>query len=289
MNKYYLINGKFEFHPVTGLLFEITNPENNVSLNSPVARCLLLLLKNTGDIVTKNIFLEEVWVNRGLGVTPSTFYQNISLLRKDFKRVGLDPKLIITIPRIGLTLSNDLKIVVVNPNEDHASLSQVSSHLIIDKEKKYIPEGELIADHNFNVDFFDGNTLKQDGNIDCFIFLKTFLNKKTIRIGTIIMVILSLLTYSVFFSVRNERFFFEDNYSLHSVADGCHFFINKGISSISQKEIALSYGRKYKKGCDTYPWLYITWFPDIKRASVIRCNNSMEFKNTCISHYFFEG
>ncbi|GLR11080.1 hypothetical protein GCM10007905_38000 [Mixta theicola] len=49
--------------------------------------------------------MNEVWRKHGMEVTVNTLYQNISILRKTLKRVGIDENIIITVPKKGITLS----------------------------------------------------------------------------------------------------------------------------------------------------------------------------------------
>lgn len=110
MHNHYIINDSVEFHPATSKLRDINNPDNVVALNSPAGRCLLLLINRMGSVVTQDEFMESVWKQNGMMVTSNAYYQNISVLRKGLKRVGLDENIIVTLPRIGLTLASGTQI-----------------------------------------------------------------------------------------------------------------------------------------------------------------------------------
>ncbi|MDA2242426.1 hypothetical protein PDN14_29210, partial [Bacillus cereus group sp. Bc222] len=56
--------------------------------------------------------MDIVWQRRGMMVSPNTYYQNISILRKGLKKVGFETDPIVTIPRIGLTLASDTQITI---------------------------------------------------------------------------------------------------------------------------------------------------------------------------------
>lgn len=81
-----------------------------ITLNAPTARCLLLLIEKRGEVVSRDCFLEQVWQVRGIVVSQNTFYQNISLLRKSLKNVGLTEDIIVTVRRKGFTLAADTRI-----------------------------------------------------------------------------------------------------------------------------------------------------------------------------------
>ncbi|RWR02359.1 hypothetical protein ED28_08235 [[Pantoea] beijingensis] len=110
MHNYYIINETVEFHPVTSTLRDIHHPDIVVTLNSPAGRCLLLLINRIGTVVTRHELMDTVWKKSGIKVTPNAYYQNISILRKGLKRIGLGEEIIVTLPRIGLTLATGTRI-----------------------------------------------------------------------------------------------------------------------------------------------------------------------------------
>ncbi len=86
MHNHYIINGFIEFHPAASTLRNLNDPEKCVVLNSPAGRCLLLLITRNDTIITQQEFMEIVWEKNGMLVSPNTFYQNISILRKGLKK-----------------------------------------------------------------------------------------------------------------------------------------------------------------------------------------------------------
>ncbi|STW80490.1 transcriptional regulator CadC [Klebsiella michiganensis] len=102
MEKTYTINGIITFIPQRGALILIADETKTVSLNMPASRCLLLLIQQDGKTVARETFFEEVWIKHGSQVTSNGFYQNISLLRRAFKELGMEGDIIITLPRVGV-------------------------------------------------------------------------------------------------------------------------------------------------------------------------------------------
>lgn len=94
----YTINGIVEFTPQRSVLILIADETKAVSLNMPASRCLLLLIQQDGKNVARETFFEEVWIKHGAQVTSNGFYQNISLLRRAFKELGVEEDIIITVP-----------------------------------------------------------------------------------------------------------------------------------------------------------------------------------------------
>lgn len=103
---FYCINNNVIFdtlkHTLTSSKFY---PEKDTKLNQPTSRCLSLLIERKGCVITQEDFMNEVWRKHGMEVTVNTLYQNISILRKTLKRVGIDENIIITVPKKGITLS----------------------------------------------------------------------------------------------------------------------------------------------------------------------------------------
>ena len=103
MKEKYLINNSVYFYPAQQLLVPISERHTQVSLNVPASRCLTLLLEKKGEIVTKYDFSQDVWQSRGQYTSANTLYQNISLIRKALREVGISHDAIHTIPREGFS------------------------------------------------------------------------------------------------------------------------------------------------------------------------------------------
>lgn len=113
MEKTYTINGIITFIPQRGALILIADETKTVSLNMPASRCLLLLIQQDGKTVARETFFEEVWIKHGSQVTSNGFYQNISLLRRAFKELGMEGDIIITLPRVGVRLDATISVTGV--------------------------------------------------------------------------------------------------------------------------------------------------------------------------------
>lgn len=115
INSKLLLNKKVYFFSEENLLRPVANTGVETHLNVPASRCLLLLLQNSGNVVSQKTFYAEVWEKHGQYVTPNTFYQNILILRKSLKIAGIEEKVIITIPKEGLKFTGKVEEVT---NED---------------------------------------------------------------------------------------------------------------------------------------------------------------------------
>ncbi|WP_433977665.1 winged helix-turn-helix domain-containing protein [Erwinia sp. E_sp_B01_9] len=55
-------------------------------MNTPASRCFMLLIQKRGKVVTREEFLQHVWIENGAFVSQNTYYQNISILRRTLKK-----------------------------------------------------------------------------------------------------------------------------------------------------------------------------------------------------------
>lgn len=110
-----------KFYPIENKLERLDGEKETVIINSPASRCLLMLLKQQGNILSQQSIMDEVWQKQGIFVAPNTYYQNISILRKGLKKVGLGSNIVITIPRIGLSLSKNIDIRIAQSENEMTS------------------------------------------------------------------------------------------------------------------------------------------------------------------------
>ena len=129
----FLINKEIIFDVNSCELRTLKPDGTKVTLNAPTARCLQLLIENGGKVVSRDDFLERVWMARGIVVSQNTFYQNISLLRKSLKKAGLTDEIIVTVRRNGFILApgTHLEIVEEKDSENTIPSTTISGHASI--------------------------------------------------------------------------------------------------------------------------------------------------------------
>lgn len=110
MSQSFLLDGTVLFIPGRNLLTAVPDNSVQLALSNPASQCLHLLIQHHGQVVERDVFFQRVWLSNGSQVTNNNFYQNISLLRRAFKEFGLNDELIITVPKVGIRLSEELKI-----------------------------------------------------------------------------------------------------------------------------------------------------------------------------------
>lgn len=294
MHRYYVINKVVEFHPTTRQLRNLSNPTNMVVLNSPASRCLLLLIERSGTIVTQQEFMYNVWEKLGLVVSANTYYQNICLLRKGMKEIGFASDPITTIPRIGLTLALDTQIQSIESTDppppasvDEKTTDETALTVSYDELDKAVFSHAGIL-HEAIESVADIPASAPDiPEPQCLPKRDASKLSKLFFLITVLIFSILLADIKVILSHFQEQSYFE-NYQLTVNTDGCHLFLNKDIHNADERTKALTYGAQFKSDCQKFPWVYISRYAMLPRASVIRCNKPMSSPNYCISNYFIE-
>lgn len=306
MHNHYIINGVVEFHPATSTLRDLNDPDHVVVLNSPAGRCLLLLIERTGTIVTQHEFLDIVWARRGMLVSSNTFYQNISILRKGLKKIGLPDDPVVTIPRIGLTLASGTHIRKLT-TEQQVEVSHDNAHFIdehsLTHELKTLQQQEGVHEAVVQEDDIPQPARPvekpaaalPDPPAEPAEVAAT--ESKPVRrcsrrqwmIGGVSALVAVILLGAGILALRsNDDGQFFSHYHFLKTTQGCHIFLSDGIISPEARANALARSKQIADGCNSYPWVYISHLPLLPRTSVIRCDKPMTEPNTCISDYFFE-
>lgn len=255
MHKYYIINGVVEFHPAASTLRDLNNPEQVVVLNSPAGRCLLLLIERAGSIVTQQECMDIVWQRRGMMVSPNTYYQNISILRKGLKKAGFETDPIVTIPRIGLTLASDTQITI---KETQLPSAEPDAPVQTVQEEISVPQPVAPA------------------------------VKRRIWLPGVLLGLLLFISVVVISHSRAHDNYFVDGYRFTTMMGECRLYFARDIETPHDRDKALSYAAPFKDECSSYPWVYISGYTLLPRASVIRCDRAMTEPNRCMSDYFIQ-
>ena len=72
---------------------------------------LNLLIAHHGMVVEREVFLQQVWDDRGLRGSSNSLNQYISILRKMLAGLVPDSLFIVTVPKVGFMLSADISVV----------------------------------------------------------------------------------------------------------------------------------------------------------------------------------
>ena len=124
----YIINDEVIFNMDVNELQPVAGKDHEaITLNTPTARCLQLLLESNGNIISRDEFLSAVWKERGVVVSQNTFYQNISLLRKSLLRAGLTQDVVVTVRQRGFVIATGTVIRQVTLQNEFNSAQPLST------------------------------------------------------------------------------------------------------------------------------------------------------------------
>lgn len=144
----YIINDEVIFNMDVNELQPVAGKDHEaITLNTPTARCLQLLLESNGNIISRDEFLSAVWKERGVVVSQNTFYQNISLLRKSLLRAGLTQDVVVTVRQRGFVIATGTVIRQVKLQNEFNSAQPLSTdasmRIINDKYIAKIDDAEV--------------------------------------------------------------------------------------------------------------------------------------------------
>jgi Tol biopolymer transport system component/DNA-binding winged helix-turn-helix (wHTH) protein len=101
-----------------------------VSLTPKAFETLLVLIKHRGEIVSKDVLLDEVWADTF--VEESTLSQNILTLRKTLGAFQKDTKFIVTVPRRGFRFVAEVKEIVAD-DEFYVVEKRTRTHIVAEQ------------------------------------------------------------------------------------------------------------------------------------------------------------
>ncbi|EKT53127.1 winged helix-turn-helix domain-containing protein [Providencia sneebia] len=113
-HKNYLINNKFVFEINKSLIILKDNTDKFVELSKPASRLLkeIILLNQQSRIATREELLSKVWEQYGLVSSNNNLSTYISEIRKKLKKIGINPKSIITIPKRGFRFEGEVEEII---------------------------------------------------------------------------------------------------------------------------------------------------------------------------------
>lgn len=192
----FLLNSTVVFWPERNVLYAKSDETKRITLSNPATRCLLLLIQQQGQVIERDYFFEHVWYINGAQVTNNTFYQNISLLRRAFKELGLNEELIVTVPKVGIRLEPQLEVLEQKIEEPLSDLSVTPSVTPVNTVTKSLRMRSL-----------------------CWILA-----------GVVCCVIAAIVTWEAQFDPKLSR------YVSLGVGEGCHWYVNQDVLKFDQHQ-----------------------------------------------------
>ncbi|MGL6014055.1 MAG: winged helix-turn-helix domain-containing protein, partial [Shewanella oncorhynchi] len=275
----YLINDMVLFMPDENRLTPLGKRGSETILNTPVNRCLLLLLQNPGEIVRQETILAEVWEKHGQYVTMNTLYQNILLLRRGMKNAGILMSAIKTIPKVGVKFTGKVQQVEesesphaqAEPNASTAdlSVSRDAEHenvtIKIDVPGERVSRDEIVVENvrrRHLINFF-----KENRWVGFFLPAACF------------------ILLAVLFTIGPaESVLFFDTHDKIAVLDQCSVYVDRGDESINPDEIKNFMADRSLK-CNLGEFLYITRAPRKENIRVFFCSTAPDGDIDCSTRF----
>ncbi|HCZ9098945.1 winged helix-turn-helix domain-containing protein [Klebsiella michiganensis] len=300
MKEKYLINESVYFYPAKQLLAPVSGEEESVSLNVPASRCLKLLLEKKGEIVTRYDFSQEVWESRGQYTSTNTLYQNISLIRKALRAVGISQDVIHTIPREGFSFlgtailiqeENDVtdNQLVSEPVQKELTSSEVSVTYNTDVINHVYPvQGSYVHKNN---KFTENNCPTKPeigprfGLIACNCIDVIYRYKSRSFFACLLLALLIAIPYYYGFSEDRHDFF--SNYQEIGVINKCTLMKSEN-DKLRQKEDYLSFFKEKDIHCESEKNVYIAMDTRATKIFMHICDKNTDDTSSCFSTFFIE-
>ncbi|EMP6174902.1 winged helix-turn-helix domain-containing protein [Citrobacter amalonaticus] len=123
-----LINNTIEFDEDLKVLKNIET-DDMINLSFTSCNLLSLLITHKGDVVSRNEIFVNVFDINGSHTTHNNLNQYISSLRKNIKTLGIEEDVIITIPRIGFMIAQD--VILTKDIDPENKLNENSPVIVI--------------------------------------------------------------------------------------------------------------------------------------------------------------
>lgn len=253
-------------------LSDISRPNEAIVLTTPANNCLQILLKNRAEITTQKELFSEVWEKHGIPINANTLYQNIAMIRKAFRQLGVKEEIIVTVPRRGVLVAENVQIVDFISDEYPPPESSLSASVI-----RQVDDGESDEENN-------GGQCVQTQPI--VVPLRSNLKKMLIMIALYLLLMAATAIISSFLYLQylntQSRF-----YSYHYFGDyqGCQIYVDSRGDNKNRKSIEASLNVA-KISCDNQERVYSSFFPGAPRESFIFCDGDILKASTqCRSNY----
>lgn len=260
----YAINDRIIFLPEERKFASLNTTGKEVLLHLPVCRLLIILLNNTGVVLSHDELMQEVWGVKKQVVTMNTLYQNISLLRRCLKRAGVSPKSIRTYPKVGFCFFGQVKKI---DNSLSPALNTSVNGLIINDS--------LLTLHTLS-------PKKIDDEVSSSLFRVK--NNKKIKV---VYYTLSIFIIALFFVFVNE---YINKYNVEFTVDkvkiatygSCPVFLDKGNRYVDVTKI-VNFLKSQGVSCGRNQYVYLTRNSYIDGVIVFICSTLPEEELSCKS------
>lgn len=256
---YYRIEKKVVFFPEDKVLRTQNHTlieDTMIILHTPAARCLSTLLENQGRLVTQKMLFEAVWEIYNLEPSSNSLYHSISTIRKNLSLMGIDKTVILTRPREGFFIPEDILIEVFSEDEPGLLTDPVYENINKNNEEK-------------NLSFTNRLLRRNIPNVK------------------IIVAFVFIFFFALLFTQNKEK---NISHFDHFVASehndkNCFIYYNRDSKDFIKHQNFID---SHHYNCIKYPYIYVEAYAHASKLSVIRCSEDMKKTTSpmCVSEYY---
>ncbi len=221
-------------------------------MNTPVNRCLVLLLQNPGDIISQETILAEVWEKHGQYVTMNTLYQNILLLRRSMRDAGIIISAIKTIPKVGVKFTGKVQLVEEGDNTPIESKPNITTEELTFNRDMKSEAATINRDVPVENVTTDERVLENVSRRSLIDYLKENKGVYFFLPAVFFIIFASLFTIGPAKSVL-----FYDTHDKIAVLEQCDVFVDRGDKSINPDQIK-AFMAEINLKCNSGEFIYIT-------------------------------
>ncbi|ALX95507.1 hypothetical protein AV650_18995 [Serratia fonticola] len=275
----YIINDSVLYTPDEHRLTPLGRRGKETILNTPVNRCLQLLIENPGTIVGQETLLAEVWEKYGQYVTMNTLYQNILLLRRGMRNAGVIISTIRTIPKVGVKFTG--KVLSVEEDDN----TQAKSEPNIAAEEVPVNRDVITEAATINSDVLVESVPRDEATLENVTRRSLIVFFKEKRWISFFLPAACVIIFTSFFTIGPaESVFFFDTHDEITVLDQCHAYVDRGDKSINADEIKNFMANRNLK-CNPGEFLYITRAPRKENIRVFFCRTISDGDIDCSTRF----
>lgn len=123
----YRFNDHILFDADTRTLSPTDFSDDPISISSPSKRLLLLLIAHHGEAVGRELIFKKVWDDYGMVSSNNNLNQCVSKLRRVIKNLGVEEEVIVTVPKVGFMLRDEITIESYEEAEDRHDAEPAAS------------------------------------------------------------------------------------------------------------------------------------------------------------------
>ena len=248
----YVIDNQIIFVPAHLRLINTSN-QNSLQLKEPAARCLYMMLSNHGKLISQNELMAYAWGDNHRQVPSNSFYQAILVLRKSLILSGAERDIIVTLPRKGLLIPDNISVAFFPDNTD---IDIDTAEAEITPELPSSSEGNLRLESVSSAQDHAQSNDKRPFHINKWsvIFL--------------VILFINALYLVLFLTHRSADHYFNEYEKISYPGESCNVLLNPQSGDRSRQIAFLKY---HPELCQNEGSLYVTSYQNSSAISIFIC------------------